>query len=112
MIRDQIILSNEAFHEKCRDEAQARYESLFGELVSALLNDPTEKVSTPGWPRGESPAFDVLIDEMSGVNSDEMRAHLARVLQIAATQRENQKLQELALGLVTKVSERYAEAAV
>jgi hypothetical protein len=93
-----------------RDESLAHHSDLFGEALDALLNDPTRKISTPGWPRREAPAFDVLMDEMAGENSDEMRTRLARIVAWAATQAGDAKQQETALRFLMDVADAHADA--
>ena len=90
------------------ERAAAGFDSLRAELMDALLNDPARRVLTPGWGEGVAPAFDVVIDEMAGRDSDEMRLALCQIVRMAATQKGDEKLQLAALRFLGRVADAHA----
>lgn len=103
-----------AHHLKSQDERiereEARYENLFSELISALIEcDPGRVVRTPGWGEGKAPAFDVFHDELCGRNADDMRGRVAYIVGCAAKQTGDGALQEMALKLLTDIAHQHAD---
>ncbi len=95
------------------DEANAKYSDLFSELLSAFLEcDPGRLVSSPGYGLGMTPAFDLLIEEMAGRNSDDMRSRLAYIVGAAARQKGDEALQVMALRFLRDVAHNHAEASL
>lgn len=105
--------------EKDREAAsvcrEARYTDLFGGLFTALVQcDPGRVVSAPGWDdgthKGEAPAFDLLVDELGGRDSDDLRSRMAYVLGAAAVQTGDAALQQMAVRLLSDIADRHASA--
>lgn len=87
-----------------------RYSALFSELFSALVQcDPGRMVSCPGYGLGMAPAHDLFIDEMAGIDSDEMRSRVCYVIGCAARSKD-EALQQMALKLLRDVAHGQAEA--
>jgi hypothetical protein len=91
-------------------EVAAERKALLAEATSALLNDPARVIRTPGFGSGLHPAFDILVDELAGVDSDAMRERLYRIVAGAAKQTGDAKLQECALRFIGDVCTSHAFA--
>jgi NAD/NADP transhydrogenase beta subunit len=91
-------------------EVAAERKSLLAECTSALLNDPARVISAPGYGCGLAPAFDVLVDELAGIDSDAMRERLCWIVAGAARQTGDAMLQEAALRFLGDVCTSHAFA--
>jgi hypothetical protein len=91
-------------------EVAAERKALLAECASALMNDPARVIRTPGYGSGLHPAFDVLVDELAGIDSDAMRERLCRIVAGAAKQTADAKLQECALRFICDVCTSHAFA--
>jgi hypothetical protein len=92
---------------RCTNIAAQRRE-LLAEATNALMNDPARVIRTPGYGSGLHPAFDVLVDELAGVDSDAMRERLCWIVAGAAKQTDDARLQECALRFIGDVCTSHA----
>ncbi len=89
--------------------AEAEYADLYRDMADAIFSlDPCRVISAPGWNRGVGVVFDLVYDEMAGVDSDWMRCAVTRIIGMAATQKDNGPLQELAMKVTTRLAEAHA----
>jgi hypothetical protein len=88
----------------------AERRALLAESTDALLNDPARVVRAPGYGSGLVPAFDLMVDELAGIDSDGMRERLARIVAGAAKQTGDARLQESALRFIGDVCQSHAAA--
>jgi hypothetical protein len=91
-------------------EVAAERKALLAEATSALLNDPARVVRAPGYGSGLVPAFDLMVDELAGIDSDGMRERLARIVAGAARQTGDARLQESAARFILDVCTSHAFA--
>jgi len=92
-------------------EAAGLRADLRSDCLDALLKDPTRRIPTPpGWGTVTVPAFDAVIDEMAGRDSDDMRARICTIVRLAAMQKGDVKLQEMALRFCMDVADKFAES--
>jgi hypothetical protein len=94
-----------------RLQSEAEYIDLYGDMVEAILSvQPERVIPAPGLESGEAKVYDLVADELAGVDQDSMRCGLTRLLGMAAIQSTNVPLQELALKLVLRIAESHAWA--
>lgn len=78
------MLTDDQFHDRqdaAEREQEAASDELLGEWLAAWA-EPARVIPTPGWgeKRAVSKFVDVLQDELSGTNADELFASIASVL--------------------------------
>lgn len=89
-----------------QDKLSAVNQYLTEECLQALLNDPRKPVWTPGDPQKQTPAFDILADQLAGINDDDKLVDLCRVLSDAA---KGLNVQTRAFEFLQGVANRHAD---